>query len=127
MTFTFQHALFENTRKLPPSTSICSTEHSDVSSVNEAPHRVQPSRLPTEPWQVTKKHLNLSPQEIASLGSGEPGQTTEDMNAKVLKVRKGWKIMIKQHFIIIKCFTILQFNNIAMARRPNCLFCYLYS
>ena len=83
---TFQHALFENTRKLPPNTSMCSTERSDISSVSEAHHRVQPSRIPTEPWQVTKKHLNLTPEEIVSLGSGEPGHTSEDMNAKVLKV-----------------------------------------
>ena len=81
-----QNALFENTRKIPSSASFCSTEGSDTSSVNDMHHRVPQSRLPTEPWQVTKKHLNLSPQEIASLGGGEPGDRPEDMDSKVLKV-----------------------------------------
>ena len=96
---TFQHALFVNTRKLPANASICSTERSDISSPSEVHHRVQQSRLPTEPWQVTKKHLNLSPEEIASLGSGEPGHTSEDMNAKVLKVSHGRKKQAKSDCI----------------------------
>ena len=65
---------------------MCSTGRSE-SDTSDPQQRVAQSRIPTEPWQITKKHLNLSPQEIASLGSGEPGERPENMDAKVLKVR----------------------------------------
>ena len=64
---------------------MCSTERSE-SNTSDPQQRVVQSRIPTEPWQITKKHLNLSPQEIASLGSGEPGERPENMDSKVLKV-----------------------------------------
>ena len=43
-------------------------------------------RVPTEAWQVTRRHLNLTVEEMANLPGGELDCTSEEMNAKVLKV-----------------------------------------
>lgn len=86
--------MFETNRKLPPQTSdSMSTARSDDSRPSSAHHKVPQSRIPTEAWQVTRRHLNLTPEEMANLGETEATCSPEEMNAKVLKV---W-ILNKSH------------------------------
>lgn len=60
-----------------------STDRSDVTTPdNQQKH----SHLPTEAWQVTRRHLDLTPAEMAELAGGEPSCSPEEMNAKILKV-----------------------------------------
>lgn len=82
------NALFENTRKLPQNTSdSLSTDRSDVTTpvLPGNQHKHSNSRLPTEPWQVTRRHIDLTAAEMADLGGGEPSCSPEEMNAKILK------------------------------------------
>lgn len=86
------HAMFQSTRKLPPKDSdSLSTTRSDVSTP-QSHHKVPRSRIPTEPWQVTRQHLNLTAEEMASLPGGEPTCSPEEMDAKILKKygRQAW-------------------------------------
>lgn len=61
-------ALFENNQRRPL------TSRSDVSTIAESTSGKRPleqNRIPTEAWQITKKHLQLTTDEIAGLGGGD--------------------------------------------------------
>ncbi|XP_021355188.1 coiled-coil domain-containing protein 191-like [Mizuhopecten yessoensis] len=61
-------ALFESNQRRPL------TSRSDVSTVvdsNSERKPVQRNRIPTEAWQITKRHLQLTTDEIAGLGGGD--------------------------------------------------------
>ena len=75
---------FFNSQPKRPSTSL-STVSTDT-DVSRKQKRSPPNRIPTQAWQVTKKHLNLTPEEIARLGGGEPMEEQEKPTD--LQVRK---------------------------------------
>lgn len=77
--------MFENNRRLPPPSASMSSSRSDLSTPVNPPAPGTQSNLPTEPWQVTRQHLNLTKEEMVTLG-GEQTCSPEEMNAKVLKV-----------------------------------------
>ncbi|XP_052805638.1 coiled-coil domain-containing protein 191-like [Mya arenaria] len=83
------NAMFETTRRVPayPMGDSMSTDRSEVNLTREgeAHHREPQSRIPTEPWQVTRRHLDLTPEELAALPGGELDCSPEEINAKVLK------------------------------------------
>lgn len=80
--------MFENTRKLPPQTNdSLSTARSEVTTPGSSHNKVPRSRVPTEAWQVTRRHLDLTTEEMAELAGGEPNCSPEEMNAKILKVK----------------------------------------
>ncbi|XP_060063814.1 coiled-coil domain-containing protein 191-like [Ylistrum balloti] len=61
-------ALFENNQRRPL------TSRSDVSTDvghDSAKKPLERNRIPTEAWQVTKRHLQLTTDEIAGLGGGD--------------------------------------------------------
>lgn len=67
-----------------PSSSLSTV--SSNTSVSQKQKRSPPNRIPTQAWQVTRKHLNLTPEEIAKLGGGEP--MDEQEKPTDLQVRK---------------------------------------
>ncbi|KAL5020473.1 hypothetical protein ScPMuIL_003365 [Solemya velum] len=78
--------------------SPCSTEESidtDVLAGNKGGGDNHSSRVPREAWQVTRKHLNLTPEEIAQL-SGERSEVTD------LQVRRrfGTQPWMNRHYEI---------------------------
>ncbi|KAL4235902.1 hypothetical protein ACF0H5_004292 [Mactra antiquata] len=81
------NAMFEANRKLPIQTndSISTTRSEDSNRPSSGHHKIPQSRIPTEPWQVTRRHLNLTTEEMANIGDNENNCSPEEMNAKVLK------------------------------------------
>ncbi|XP_052253520.1 coiled-coil domain-containing protein 191-like isoform X2 [Dreissena polymorpha] len=83
------NAMFENKRQLPLNglSDSLSTNRSEAPSNGPQPPGPSPnqSRIPTEPWQVTRRHLDLTTEEMAQIAGGEPTCSPEEMNAKVLK------------------------------------------
>lgn len=69
-----------------PAVSSVSSSRSDCSMEVNTPVNGHQSNLPTEPWQVTRRHLNLTVEEMASLPGSEMTCSPEEMNAKILKV-----------------------------------------
>ncbi|XP_061176057.1 coiled-coil domain-containing protein 191-like [Saccostrea echinata] len=60
---------FFNTQPKRPSSSL-----STVSSDTNISHKQKispPNRIPTQAWQINRRHLNLTPEEIGKLGGGE--------------------------------------------------------
>lgn len=75
---------FFNSQPKRPSTSL-STVSSNASDPQERKVS-RPNRIPTQAWQVNRRHLNLTPEEIAKLGGGE--EIDEQERPTDLQVRK---------------------------------------
>ncbi|CAC5393174.1 unnamed protein product [Mytilus coruscus] len=71
-------SFFDQPAKRPQSSK------SDTSiNISEAAKQKQDNRIPTQPWQITRKHLNLTNEEMANMGDSEDHIAQSD-----LKVRK---------------------------------------
>lgn len=82
--------MFENKRQLPSNGVSDSLSTNRSEATPSGSHQLGPSpnqsRIPTEPWQVTRRHLDLTAEEMTQIAGGEPTCSPEEMNAKVLKV-----------------------------------------
>ncbi|KAK6173528.1 hypothetical protein SNE40_016960 [Patella caerulea] len=56
-----------------------------------------PPRVPTQAWQVTRKHLNLTNEEIASLGGGD---IVAEHSDKSIRKRFGTQPWMNTHFVV---------------------------
>ncbi|XP_046577381.1 coiled-coil domain-containing protein 191-like isoform X2 [Haliotis rubra] len=59
----------------------------------------RPNRLPTQAWQVTRRHVNLTNEEIASLAGGDMEQNSQHTDTKIRR-RFGKQPWMNTHFVV---------------------------
>ncbi|XP_041372420.1 coiled-coil domain-containing protein 191-like [Gigantopelta aegis] len=77
-------------RKRPQSVPLSSRSGSSISSsIGGGRCRPNSSRLPTEAWQVTRRHVNLTKDELSRLGGGgDGGEATTTTPHSDLEIRR---------------------------------------
>lgn len=60
--------------------SIISTERSETE-----PKNIKHNKIPTQAWQITKKHVNLTKSQIGNLGDGDYDNRSEHSDQKIRK------------------------------------------
>ncbi|KAL3887288.1 hypothetical protein ACJMK2_027231 [Sinanodonta woodiana] len=93
--------LFEQSRRPKTSHSDTNQATSRSNSQSEASSMGQKSRLPQEPWQITRAHLKLTKEELLNLGdhSLDSVERSEITDAKIRK-RFGKMPWMNTHYVI---------------------------
>ncbi|KAK3611353.1 hypothetical protein CHS0354_025881 [Potamilus streckersoni] len=93
--------LFEQSKRPKTSHSDTSQATSRSNSQSEASSMGQRSRLPQEPWQITRAHLKLTKEEMLNLGdhSLDSVERSEITDAKIRK-RFGKMPWMNTHYVI---------------------------
>ncbi|KAJ8321390.1 hypothetical protein KUTeg_001072 [Tegillarca granosa] len=66
------------------------TSHSDVSVISTERSATEPkamkhNKIPTQAWQITKKHVNMTKSQIGNLGDGDYDNRSEHSDLKIRK------------------------------------------
>jgi hypothetical protein len=71
------------------------TSRSETSIITNNTTRQRGIKTPTEPWQVTKKHLKLTNEQIATLGQGQDleveGHSNPQRERRIRQEMRAWE------------------------------------
>ncbi|XP_071095825.1 coiled-coil domain-containing protein 191-like [Haliotis cracherodii] len=64
-----------------------------------ASNKSRPNRIPTQAWQVTRRHVNLTDEEIACLAGGDMEQNSQHSDTKIRR-RFGKQPWMNTHYVV---------------------------